>query len=75
MVRLNSVNSREVTAAGYDRDVNELHLLMKDNTLVTYHAVPFQIYQEFLEAKFKGRFVKKFLTGFFMQTDKQYISA
>lgn len=74
MVRLNSVNSREVTAAGYDRDVNELHLRMKDNTHIVFHAVPFQTYQEFLESKFKGRFVKKNLVGFFMQSEKHDLS-
>lgn len=70
MIRLNSVNSREIPAAGYDRETSELYLQTKEGTILVFHRVPFDTYQDFIEAKFKGRFVKKQLMGFYMQSEK-----
>lgn len=75
MVRLNSVSSRDIVAAGYDKEKSELHIKDKEGNITVFHRVPFTVYQDFLEAKFKGRFVKKQLIGLFVQTERVEVPA
>lgn len=75
MLRLNPVNSRDILAAGYDRDASELHIQQTDGTVLVFHRVPFETYQEFIEAKWKNRFVKKQLVGLFVQTERVIAAA
>lgn len=58
------VESSNVDSIGYDYAKNELYVKFKNGSLYVYYHVPYAIYQSFLLAPSKGRFVWQVLRNY-----------
>lgn len=54
---LTPVSSSNVESVGYNYAKHELYVKFKNGSLYVYYHVPYAIYQSFLLAPSKGRFV------------------
>lgn len=56
MINLQSVESSNIAAVGYDQDAEVLYIEFKNGTTYTYDMVPFAVYQSLMDADSIGSF-------------------
>lgn len=57
------VESTNITAIGYDEKMNQLHVQFNSGAEYVYNEVPPAVYQEFLDAESKGRYLNERIKG------------
>lgn len=63
MAQMISVDSSYIAAIGHDEGSEDLHVEMKSGKTYTYRGVPKAIFDEFLSAPSKGRFLNDRIKG------------
>ena len=58
-----SVESSNIDMIGYDEDNSQLHVLFKSGAEYAYSEVPPTVFQEFLDADSKGKFLNERIKG------------
>ena len=67
-IRMQSMRSSSIEAAGYDRDRQTLRIRYVRGSTYDYVAVPARVFRDFLEADSKGRFVNWSIKPFYRYT-------
>lgn len=57
------VESSNIVAIGYDEDERQLHIQFKSGLEYVYHDVPTEVWQEFLVAPSKGKYLNERIKG------------
>lgn len=58
-----NINSGAIQHVDYHKKKQELDVLFKDGTMASYKSVPEKVYQEFLDAPSKGRYLNYNIRG------------
>jgi len=58
-----SVESTNIDMIGYDEDNSQLHVKFRSGAEYVYNEVPPAVYQEFLDADSKGKFLNERIKG------------
>lgn len=56
-MELQHVESSNIEAIGYDTDTNELYVEFKNGSTYKYMGVPFETYQELMDAESHGTYL------------------
>ncbi len=57
-MELQTVESSMISAVGYDKESQTLHVMFNSGKLYSYFEVPPEIYEELMEADSKGRYMR-----------------
>ena len=59
------VESSNIAAIAYDKEQQELHVRFNSGAEYAYYEVPVAVYQEFLIAPSKGKYLNEGIKGFY----------
>ena len=62
---MKNVDSSNIAAIGYDRELSELFVQYKNGMTYKYKEVPANIYERFLKAESKGKFMNEEVKPFY----------
>ena len=62
---MKNVDSSNIAAIGYDHELSELFVQYKNGMTYKYKEVPTNIYESFLKAKSKGKFMNEEVKPFY----------
>ncbi len=57
------VESSNIVAIGYEEDEKQLHVQFNSGAEYVYDDVPAEVYQAFLDADSKGRYLNEYVKG------------
>ena len=57
------VESSNIAAIGYDEETKELHVQFNSGSEYVYQDVPAGVYQDFLDADSKGKYLNEYIKG------------
>ena len=62
--------STAMQMARYYSDVQELTIIFKNASVYDYEKVPYHVWRGLMDAESKGRFINRYITGFYRFTKK-----
>lgn len=65
---LEMAHSSNIEKIGYDPHDNDIHVIFRGGGHYVYHDIPYELYEDFRDAKSKGSFHAKHIKGRFKFT-------